>query len=374
MNLFEKIMKVIISGGGTGGHIFPAISIANALKNRFPNSDILFLGAENRMEMEKVPASGYKIIGLPIIGLPRKISLQIFKFLKCYFKSKKTAIKIVRNFNPDIVVGVGGYASFPALNAAAKLKIPYVIQEQNSYSGKSNNKLAKKANKIFVAYDNMSRFFPAEKIIKSGNPIRNDILDFQGKKEEALKFFGLNSNKKIILVIGGSLGAKTINQSIAQNLKLIINNDYQLIWQTGKSYIEIAKQTIEKEKITENIFVNDFIYKMDFAYSAADIIISRSGASSISELCIIGKPVVLVPSPNVAEDHQTKNTLALVNQDAAVMVKDVDAINSLVPKVLEILKNVEKTTILSKNIKKLAQPNSTEIIIDEIEKIIKFVQ
>ncbi|MDR2835530.1 MAG: undecaprenyldiphospho-muramoylpentapeptide beta-N-acetylglucosaminyltransferase [Bacteroidales bacterium] len=366
----NKQYKMIVSGGGTGGHIFPALSIANAFKTKFPDSEILFMGAEGRMEMEKVPTAGYKIIGLPIIGMPRKISIKIFKFVYYYFKSKKIALKIVKKFNPDIVVGVGGYASFPALNAASKLKIPYLIQEQNSYSGKSNNKLAKKASKICVAYNNMDKFFPKDKIVITGNPIRKDIFDFNLKKEEALSFFKLSSLKPIILIIGGSLGAKTINQSIAKNINLILENEYQIIWQTGKNYLNDAKKSIENINNLENIYINDFIYKMDLAYSIADIIISRAGASSISELCIIGKPTIFVPSPNVAEDHQTKNAMALVNVDAAIMVKDIEAIEILVPTAIDLIKNSEKCKILSENIKKLALPNSAEMIIEEIKKII----
>lgn len=361
----NKKFKIIISGGGTGGHIFPAISIANALKELVPEIEILFIGAEGRMEMEKVPAAGYDIVGLPVIGMKRKLSPENFTFIFKLLKSMKKVKAIIKDFNPDIAVGVGGYASGPALKAASKLKIPYLIQEQNSYPGVTNKLLAKKAEKICVAYDNMEKFFPKEKIIKTGNPVRQDIKDLEQKREEAFKYFNLSGNKPTILVVGGSLGARTINQSVSANLNLIIENDIQLIWQTGKTYIDTAKQDLEKFD-TKNIFVSDFIYKMDFAYSAADIIISRAGASTISELCIVGKPAIFVPSPNVSEDHQTKNALALVNKNAALMIKDEEAVNNLIPKAINLLKDNEKCKTLSDNIKKLALPNSAEVIAKEI--------
>ncbi|MDR2010137.1 MAG: undecaprenyldiphospho-muramoylpentapeptide beta-N-acetylglucosaminyltransferase [Bacteroidales bacterium] len=361
----DKKFKVIISGGGTGGHIFPAVSIANALKKLYPDVEILFIGAEGRMEMEKVPAAGYKIVGLPVIGMKRKLSKESFTFIFKLMKSLRKAKRIIKEFNPDVVVGVGGYASGPALRAACNLNIPCLIQEQNSFPGITNKLLAKKSAKICVAYDNMEKFFPAEKILKTGNPVRQDITELEEKRREAFEYFKLSENKPTILVVGGSLGARTINQSISKNLNLIIDNDIQLIWQTGKTYIETAKQDIKKTD-TKNIFVSDFIYKMDYAYSAADIIISRAGASTISELAIVGKPAIFVPSPNVSEDHQTKNAMALTSQDAALMVVDSEAIEKLIPAAIELINNKEKQQILSENAKKFALHNSAEIIAKEV--------
>jgi UDP-N-acetylglucosamine--N-acetylmuramyl-(pentapeptide) pyrophosphoryl-undecaprenol N-acetylglucosamine transferase len=361
----SKKFKVIISGGGTGGHIFPAVSIANAIKELYPDVDILFIGAEGRMEMEKVPAEGYKIVGLPVIGMKRKLTLEAFTFIFKLMKSLRKAKKIIKDFDPQVVVGVGGYASGPALKAASKLKIPYLIQEQNSYPGITNKLLAKKAVKICVAYDNMENFFPAAKIIKTGNPVRQGIKDLEQKRTEAFSYFKLSNSKPTILIVGGSLGARTINLSISKYLEKIVENDIQIIWQTGKTYIETAKQEVEKIN-SPNIFVSDFIYKMDYAYSAADIIISRAGAGTISELCIVGKPAILVPSPNVAEDHQTKNALALTSQDAALLVTDSKSIDNLVTKAMELINDKNKRDILSKNIKKLALLNSAETIAKEV--------
>jgi UDP-N-acetylglucosamine--N-acetylmuramyl-(pentapeptide) pyrophosphoryl-undecaprenol N-acetylglucosamine transferase len=364
------VKRIIISGGGTGGHIFPAIAIANEFRCRCPEIDILFVGAEGRMEMEKVPAAGYNIMGLPIMGLPRKLSLKMFKFVINYFKSIRLARKIIRDFKPDFVVGVGSYASFPALNAASKLGIPYFIQEQNSYSGKSNKKVAKKATKIFVAYNNMERFFPADKIILVGNPVRNDILNVEHHLTDAYKFFNFSPTKKTLLIIGGSLGAKTINKSVAKDIQLILENDIQIIWQCGQNYLPEAKKYVEAiHANVNNIFLSDFIYKMDYAYSVVVVIISRAGASSISELCIVGKPAVLVPSPNVAEDHQTKNALAIVNANAAIIVKDDEAYENLIPTTIALLNDEKKCEILADNIIKLALPNATSTIINEIEKL-----
>ena len=357
--------KVIISGGGTGGHIFPAVSIANALKELYPEVEILFIGAEGRMEMEKVPAAGYEIIGLPVVGMQRKLSAKSFTFILKLMKSLKKAKKIIKDFNPQVVVGVGGYASGPALRAATNLKIPCLIQEQNSYPGVTNKILAKKVEKICVAYDNMDKFFPASKIIKTGNPVRQDIKDLEKKRNEAFDYFKLSKSKPTILIIGGSLGARTINQSISKHLKTINNNNIQIIWQTGKNYIQTAKQEVD-ELNSPNIFVSDFIYKMDFAYSAADIIISRAGASTISELCIVGKPAIFVPSPNVAEDHQTKNAAALTDKGAALLIKDDESIEKLVTEAIKLINDKEKQESLSKNIKKLALYNSAEIIAKEV--------
>ncbi len=364
----NKDFKVIISGGGTGGHIFPAISIANALKNKFPNIDILFIGAEGRMEMEKVPASGYRIIGLPVIGMRRKISTQNITFIFKLLKSLSKAKKIIKEFNPLVVVGVGGYASGPALRMASKKHIPCLIQEQNSYPGITNKLLAKKVSKICVAYDNMEKFFPKQKILKTGNPVRQDITDLSSKKEAAFNHFGLNPNKATILVIGGSLGARTINKSIGSGLYEYLKNDIQIIWQTGKTYIETAKKQIEAID-SKNIFVSDFIYKMDYAYSAADMIISRAGASTISELCIVGKPSIFIPSPNVSEDHQTKNAMALCSKNAAIMIKDIETEQKLTNAAINLIKDKNKVETLSKNISKMALLDSADIIANEVHKL-----
>jgi UDP-N-acetylglucosamine--N-acetylmuramyl-(pentapeptide) pyrophosphoryl-undecaprenol N-acetylglucosamine transferase len=364
----NKNFKVIISGGGTGGHIFPAVSIANALIKKYPDIDILFIGAEGKMEMEKVPKAGYKIIGLPVIGMQRKISFRNITFITKLLKSLRKAKKIIKDFNPDVVVGVGGYASGPAMRMAAKHKIPCLIQEQNSYPGITNKIMAKKAAKICVAYDNMDKFFPAEKVLKTGNPVRQDITGLSEKRNEAFKYFGLNPDKPTILIVGGSLGARTINHSIAAGLQEFIKHDIQIIWQTGKTYIDTAKELVSNIN-SENIFVNDFIYKMDYAYAAANLIISRAGASTISELCIVGKPAIFIPSPNVAEDHQTKNALALSTKNAALLILDSNAIQELTNTAMELLKNKEQMTSLSKNISKMALYNSADIIADEVYKL-----
>ncbi len=364
----KKNLKILISGGGTGGHIFPAISIANALKSKYPDTEILFVGAEGRMEMEKVPAAGYKIIGLPVMGLSRKLSPDLIKFvfktLKSYFKARK----IVKQFKPDAAVGVGGYASGPALRAALSLGVPCIIQEQNSYPGITNKLLSKKVKKICVAYDNMEKYFPADKIIKTGNPIRQEIENLNANKIESRNFFGLEHNIPVILVVGGSLGARTINESIASGLNKIYEKNIGLIWQTGKTYFETAKKSNPDN--LKNIVITGFIYKMDYAFAAADIIISRAGAGTISELCVVGKPVILVPSPNVAEDHQTKNALALVEKNAAILVKDNEAAEKLVDVAIELVENEELKNTLSENIKKLAVRNSAEIIADEIYSLV----
>ena len=364
----ENKFKVLISGGGTGGHIFPAVSIANALRENYPNVEIQFVGAEGRMEMEKVPAAGYNIIGLPIMGMPRKLSLKWFKFALSVMKSNKKAKKIVADFRPDVAVGVGGYASYPALNAASKAGIPCLLQEQNSYPGVVNKKLAGKVRKICVAYDNMERFFPAEKIMKTGNPVRQDIRNIELKRNEALEFFGLEADKPIVLVVGGSLGALTINESITGGLQKFADAGVQVIWQTGKGYIATARGIVGEGR--KGLYVNDFIYKMDLAFAAADVIVSRAGASTISELCIVGKPVVFVPSPNVAEDHQTKNAMALVDKDAALMVKDVDARNILVDKALRLVADIPQREKLSQNIKKLELLDAANVIAGEVYKLV----
>lgn len=366
----KKNPKIIISGGGTGGHIFPAISIANALKSKLDNVDILFVGAQGRMEMERVPAAGYEIVGLPIMGFDRKNMVKNLKVLMRLSRSLIMAKKVVKNFNPDVAVGVGGYASGPTLRAANWAGVPTVIQEQNSYAGITNKLLAKKAARICVAYDGMERFFPEESIILTGNPVRQDLMAGLDKKEEAYQFFGLSPKKKTILIIGGSLGARTVNQSVMAFFKDLAEADIQVIWQTGKFYIEDAKKSAEPFA-NKNLVVTDFVSRMDLAYAIADLVISRAGASSISELCLLKKPVILVPSPNVSEDHQTQNALALSSKDAALMVRDVDAQKQLIPVALDLIKNEKKLTSLATNIEALAQIDSANRIADEIIKLIK---
>jgi len=367
----SKALRVVISGGGTGGHIFPAVSIANAIKALEPDAAILFVGAEGRMEMQRVPAAGYEIKGLPIRGFfrplwkPANIGVAID-----YLKSKWMAKKILREFRPDVAVGVGGYASSAALGAANSLGIPTLIQEQNSYAGLANKTLAAKASKICVAYDGMERFFPAEKIILTGNPVRQNLLDTTISHDEAVKSLGFDPKKKTILLVGGSLGARTINESVLRHLDLVKSSDVQFYWQTGKYYsAEIAKR-LKGENIP-NLKVTDFITDMGVAYQAADLVISRAGASSISEFCLIGKPVILVPSPNVAEDHQTKNALALVHKDAALYVKDAEAPDTLLSLAVKTVSDDARLKSLSENVLKLALPDSAEIIAKEVIKLSK---
>ena len=368
----SKELRVIISGGGTGGHIFPAVSIANAIKALQPDAKILFVGALGRMEMQRVPAAGYEIKGLPIRGFfrplwkPANIGVAID-----YLKSKWLAKKILQEFKPDVAVGVGGYASSAALGAANSLGIPTLIQEQNSYAGLANKNLAKNAEKICVAYEGMERFFPAGKILMTGNPVRQNLLDTTISREEAVKRQGFDPAKKTILLVGGSLGARTINESVLQHLDLVTSSsDVQFIWQTGKYYsAEIAKR-LEGKNI-QNLKVTDFITDMGTAYKAADLVISRAGASSISEFCLIGKPVILVPSPNVAEDHQTKNALALSTKDAAIYVKDAEAPGMLLKLAIDTVKDDAKLQSLHENVLKLALPNSAEIIAKEVIKLAK---
>jgi len=365
----DKRLKFIISGGGTGGHIFPAISIANAIKAKRPESEILFVGAEGRMEMQRVPAAGYEIKGLPICGFDRKHLLKNVKVLFKIWKSQRMAKKIIREFQPSAAVGVGGYASGPTLNKCADMGVPCLIQEQNSYAGVTNKLLAKKADRICVAYEGMERFFPKEKIILTGNPVRQSLLDTQVTREDAVRHFGLDPEKKTILIVGGSLGARTVNESILSHLDLVESSGIQYIWQTGKFYYaEIARQ-LELHGELPMLKVTDFISDMGEAYKAADLVISRAGASSISEFCLIGKPVILVPSPNVAEDHQTKNAMALVNKDAALYVKDAEAPEILLKTAVQTVKDEAKLASLSENIKKLALPDSADIIADEVIKL-----
>ena len=360
-----KALRVIISGGGTGGHIFPAVSIANAVKAMRPDAKILFVGALGRMEMQRVPAAGYEIKGLPICGFDRKNLLKNVKVLYKIWKSQRMAKKIIKDFRPQVAVGVGGYASGPTLNQAAAMGIPCLIQEQNSYAGVTNKLLAKKAEKICVAYEGMERFFPAEKIILTGNPVRQALLDTTISREDAIRSFGLDAEKKTILLVGGSLGARTINESMLRHLDLIKESGLQFIWQTGKYYsAEIADRM--KGQDLPNLKVTDFITDMGAAYRAADLVISRAGASSISEFCLIGKPVILVPSPNVAEDHQTKNALALSTRDAAIYIKDADAPDSLIQTAIETVNDDAKLKSLSENVLKLALPDSANIIAKEV--------
>ncbi|GHT49204.1 UDP-N-acetylglucosamine--N-acetylmuramyl-(pentapeptide) pyrophosphoryl-undecaprenol N-acetylglucosamine transferase [Bacteroidia bacterium] len=417
-------MRAIISGGGTGGHIFPAISIANEIKARHPEAEILFVGAEDRMEMERVPAAGYKIIGLPVAGFDRKHLLKNIAVLVKLGRSLSKARKIVKEFRPDIAIGVGGYASGPLLKAASKMGVPTLLQEQNSYAGVTNKLLAQKANTICVAYEGMEAFFPAKKIVLTGNPVRQDLLITEAKKKEAYTHFNLDPNKKTILIIGGSLGAKTINESIlayygspqGEHRRLAPQGErsgldpqgererhcgldpqspdnVQIIWQTGKAYYEgIAGQARNDKSVTATphpspftlhptpftlhptpytLHPLDFISRMDLAYSIADLIISRAGAGSISEFCLLGKPVILVPSPNVAEDHQTKNAQALVKRGAAMMIADKDAVQTLIPTALKLMQDAGQLKTLSDNILKLAKPNAAKHIADEIDILVQ---
>ena len=358
-------IRVIISGGGTGGHIFPALSIANAVKAKCPDAEILFVGADNRMEMQRVPAAGYRIIGLPVSGFDRKNLLKNVAVLWRLVKSQCKARRVIREFQPHVAVGVGGYASGPTLKMAGSMGIPTLIQEQNSYAGVTNKLLAQKAHRICVAYEGMERFFPKDKILLTGNPVRQNLLDNRVAHDEAVRTFGLDPAKKTILVVGGSLGARTLNESMLQAWNALKESDVQVIWQTGKYYYEQITAQL-KGKELPNVHVCDFISSMDAAYAAADLVISRAGAGSISEFCLLGKAVILVPSPNVAEDHQTKNALALVKKDAALYVKDADAAAQLLPLALDTIGNEEMLSNLRKNILTLAYHHSAEVIADEV--------
>ena len=370
MRKMSDSIRIIISGGGTEGHIFPAVSIANAIKAKRPEAQILFVGAEGRMEMQRVPAAGYEIKGLPVRGLIRPLwSPKNIGVALDYLKSIRMVKSIVKDFKPDVAVGVGGYASGATLDAAAKMGIPCLIQEQNSYAGVTNKHLASKARKICVAYEGMERFFPADKIMITGNPVRQNLIETKMSREEAVTSFGLDPKKKTILFVGGSLGARTVNESILRRLDVIRKSEVQIIWQTGKFYSAKIKAQLENAEPVKNLVVTDFISDMGTAYKAADLIISRAGASSISEFCLIGKPVILVPSPNVAEDHQTKNAMSLVNKQAAMIMKDAQAPDELVDLALETVNSKEKLESLSMNIKKLALPDSANIIADEVLKL-----
>ncbi len=364
MNL-QRHKRIIISGGGTGGHIFPAVSIANALRRIDPSVEILFVGAEGRMEMEKVPAAGYKIIGLPVAGFYRKLTLKNIGVVVKLLKSLAKAREIIKDFKPDVVVGVGGYASGPILRQAGKQGIPTLIQEQNSYAGVTNKLLAKKAAAICVAYDGMEKYFPADRIIKTGNPVRMNYDSIRNLQDEAMDYFKLKKAKPVVLILGGSLGAGTINTSLSKDLKRLINSDCQWLWQTGKNYYENVN-TLVSLVFSENISVHGFIDRMDYAYAAADIIVSRAGAGTISELCLVGKPVILIPSPNVAEDHQTKNAKALSDRGAAVFIPDKQAVTTLVDEALRLVYDEKRKLILSENILKMADRDSDIRIAEEV--------
>ncbi len=363
-------LRVIISGGGTGGHIFPAIAIANAIKKRLPESEILFVGAKDKMEMEKVPAAGYKIEGLWISGLQRKLTFSNLLFPIKLIASMLKARRIVKSFRPDVAIGVGGFASGPLLKVATSFGIPALIQEQNSYPGITNILLSKKVNKICVAYDGMDKYFPKEKIILTGNPVRQDILNLEGKRERGLELFGLSKDKKILLVIGGSLGARSINESVQDGLRKFKENNIQVIWQTGKTYLPIAQEAV-KPYSSAGIKVYDFITKMDYAYAVADMVLSRAGASSVSELCLVKKPAVLVPYPLAAEDHQTKNALALVNHNAAMLIKDSDASSKLINSVIALMLDDQARLKMSENIAKLGIEDSADVIANEVVNLAK---
>ena len=378
----KKKPRVIISGGGTGGHIFPAVSIANAIRELRPDAEILFVGAEGRMEMQRVPDAGYKIIGLPVAGFDRKRLWKNFAVIVKLLRSQWLARKIIKDFRPQVAVGVGGYASGPTLKTAGMMGVPTLIQEQNSYAGVTNKLLAKKAHKICVAYDGMEKFFPADKIIMTGNPVRQNLLTGQLNREETVRKFNLNPDKKVVLILGGSLGARTLNDTLTAGLEVIkLHPEVQFIWQTGKYYFaqvqdNIAAYTGESLRATcvrslPNLYVSDFIGNMADAYAAADLVVSRAGAGSISEFCLLHKPVILVPSPNVAEDHQTKNALALVEKDAALYVKDAEAREKLMPLVMETIADTARLQSLSENIAKLALPDSANIIAREVLKLVE---
>jgi UDP-N-acetylglucosamine--N-acetylmuramyl-(pentapeptide) pyrophosphoryl-undecaprenol N-acetylglucosamine transferase len=358
-------LKFIISGGGTGGHIFPAIAIANALKSKLPDSEFLFVGAEGRMEMEKVPAAGYMIEGLWISGLQRKLTLSNLSFPFKVMSSLRRARNILKKFKPDAVIGTGGYASGPMLRVASRAGIPTLIQEQNSYPGITNKILANRVSRICVAYDGMDKFFPKEKIVFTGNPVRQDILSLEGKRPRGLEFFGLKQDKTTLLVVGGSLGAKAINESLEAGIGKLVEKEIQVIWQTGKPFFERAKAVAEQYK-EKGVLVTEFISKMDYGYAAADLVVSRAGAGAVSELCLVRKPCILVPLPTAAEDHQTKNAMSLVNHQAALLVKDIDAKNELVQKAIELANDMQLRNKLEMNIAGLAVENSADLIASEI--------
>tara|TARA_Y100001947_G_scaffold85618_2_gene72672 strand:+ start:2140 stop:3240 length:1101 start_codon:yes stop_codon:yes gene_type:complete len=361
----SKDLRIILSGGGTGGHIYPAIAIADEVKRRYPDAQIKFVGAQDKMEMEKVPQAGYEIEGLWISGLQRKLTLKNLMFPFKLISSIRKSQRIIKDFKPNVAVGTGGFASGPLLHVANKQKIPTLLQEQNSFPGITNKILAKKANIICAAYDEVKRFFPQEKVKKTGNPVRQDLLNIDTKREEAQQFFKLDVDKKTVLVLGGSLGARRVNQLIAEYADKLKKEDIQLIWQCGKLYYEDYKSYTEG-----TVQVHQFLNRMDLAYAAADVIISRAGAGSVSELCIVGKPVIFIPSPNVAEDHQTKNAMAVTKNEAAITIAETQLEEKFESAFFDLLENQSKQKELSRNIKKMALPNATSSIVDEIEKLI----
>lgn len=364
-----KVNRVVISGGGTGGHIFPALAIADEIKRRNPEADILFIGALGKMEMEKVPAAGYNIVGLPIVGLQRKLTLSNFALPFKLVSSMYQAYRILKRFKPDIVVGVGGYASGPALRSAISAGFPALIQEQNSFAGKANKFVADKVDAVCTAYDGMEKFFPKSRIVQTGNPVRSEMVDIAGKREDAMTFFQLDPNKKTILVVGGSLGAKTLNESVLGGMGIIHEHGVQVLWQCGKVSHRLMEEALKGIDHTD-VHLHEFITRMDLAYAAADIVVSRAGAIAVSELCIIQKPAILVPSPNVAEDHQTKNAMALVEKYAAVLVNDAQARAALMQTAVNLLQNPTEMEALSVAMGKLAQPDATRLIVDELENIL----
>jgi UDP-N-acetylglucosamine--N-acetylmuramyl-(pentapeptide) pyrophosphoryl-undecaprenol N-acetylglucosamine transferase len=361
--------RVIISGGGTGGHIFPALAIANTFKERHPDAEILFVGAEGRMEMTRVPEAGYKIVGLWISGLQRKLTWSNLSFPIKLLSSYLKARKIIKEFKPQVVIGTGGYASGPIMLAATKNKIPALIQEQNSYAGLTNKRLGDKVQRVCVAYPGMEKYFPKGKLIFTGNPVRKDIIDLEVKREKALLQFAFDANEKTLLILGGSLGARTINESVLAHIDKLIDAKVQVIWQTGKMYYESVKAQVNNKDLRK-IRIHDFLKQMDLAYAASDVVISRAGALAISELCLAKRPSILVPSPNVAEDHQTKNAMALVNEQAALVIKDSDANTQLIDTALKLLYDESQCQKLAVNSAKLGKPNATEQIVNEIEKLI----
>ena len=362
--------RILISGGGTGGHIYPALAIANAWMDKHPDSEILFVGAQGKMEMQKVPEAGYSIKGLPVAGLQRKLTLANLSFPIKLWRSLRMASKIVKEFQPQLVVGVGGYASGPVLYAAQNKGIPTLLQEQNSYAGLTNKLLAKKAAKICVAYPDMERFFPNEKLKLTGNPVRKDLLDLAGKREQGIEVFGLDPNRKTVFVLGGSLGARTLNQAMLKHMVDLEKEGYQVLWQSGKFYFKDMEVALEKAGLT-HIHLREFIREMDLAYAAADVIVSRAGALSVSELCLVGKPVIFIPSPNVAEDHQTKNANACVKQGAAVLLADADAVGKFKEYIDDLLQHEDKAQSLATAIKKLAMPDAANALVHELELLLK---
>jgi UDP-N-acetylglucosamine--N-acetylmuramyl-(pentapeptide) pyrophosphoryl-undecaprenol N-acetylglucosamine transferase len=361
----KRPRKIIISGGGTGGHIFPAIAIAREVMARNPDTEILFVGANGRMEMEKVPQAGFRIEGLPVEGLQRRFTLRNILVVFNFFRSLRRAKGILNTFQPDAVVGVGGYASGPVVRAASEKGLPVLLQEQNSYAGITNRFLARKATRICVAYEGMEKYFPAQKIVLTGNPVREDLIKTESRKKEAIEYFAFSDEKPVVLVLGGSLGAKTINESIFRNIGEIESSEIRVIWQTGSLYFRDIQQKIQEMPL-KNLFFTDFINRMDLAYAMADVIVSRAGAGTISELCLVGKPVILVPSPNVAEDHQTKNAMALVNKNAAILVRDAEAFTQLIPTAFNLVKDSGRRATLEKNCRRMAHRNAAARIVDEL--------